>query len=113
MIYNKLNKEIDNNIKVNDEDVLIENLNKEDLKDAHVNDSVKHKDEELIKRLKEFRMQISRKEKIKPYFIFNDKQMLDLISKMPKKKVELIEVSGFREVKAETYEESILKIIKE
>ena len=39
--------------------------------------------------------------------------MLDLISKMPKKKVELMEVSGFREVKAETYEESILKIIKE
>ena len=107
------NKEIHNNIKGNAEDILIENLNKEELKDAHINDTAKNKDEELIKRLKEFRIQKSREEKIKPYFIFNDKQMLDLISKMPKTKVELMEISGFGEVKVEKYGESILKIIKE
>ena len=39
--------------------------------------------------------------------------MLDLISKIPKTKVELMEVSGFGEVKSEKYGESILKIIKE
>ena len=105
------NKEIDNNIKVNVEDTLIENVNKEEVKETHVNDSEKCKEEELIKKLKEFRLQRSREEKIKPYFIFNDKQMLDLINKMPKTKVELMEVSGFGEVKVEKYGESILKII--
>ena len=38
------NKEIDNNIKVNGEDTLIENVNKEDLKNGHANNSVNCKD---------------------------------------------------------------------
>ena len=69
--------------------------------------------DELIKNLKAFRLQRSREENIKPYFVFNDKQMMDLISKNPHSKDELQEVSGFGKLKAEKYGDGILKILKE
>lgn len=77
------------------------NINSKDIKD------------ELIKTLKAFRLQKSREENIKPYFIFNDKQMMDLISKMPNSIEELQCVSGFGQVKSEKYGNKILKILKE
>lgn len=58
-----------------------------------------NKEDELIKKLKEFRLQKSRQENLKPYYIFNDNQMMDLISKSPKSKEELHKVSGFGQVK--------------
>ena len=69
--------------------------------------------EGLVKKLKVFRLQKSREENIKPYFIFNDKQMMDLISKMPGSKEELVGVSGFGEIKANKYGDMIIKIINE
>ena len=69
--------------------------------------------EDIIKKLKAFRLEISRAENIKPYFIFNDKQMMDLLEKMPKTKEELKNVSGFGEVKVNKYGENIIKIINE
>ncbi|WP_111931099.1 HRDC domain-containing protein [Clostridium tertium] len=68
-------------------------------------------EEKLIKKLKEFRLQMSRAENTKPYIIFNDKQMTNLLEKMPKTKSELKEVSGFGEVKVEKYGDVILKIL--
>lgn len=70
-------------------------------------------EDELIKKLKEFRLQKSREENLKPYFIFNDKQMMDLINKLPISKEELMGVSGFGPVKTEKYGDVILKIINE
>ena len=70
-------------------------------------------EEKLIKKLKEFRLQMSRVENTKPYIIFSDKQMTNLLEKMPKTKSELKEVSGFGEVKVEKYGEVILKILNE
>lgn len=67
--------------------------------------------DELVKELKEFRLAKSQKEKLKPYYIFNDAQMEDLISKNPKTKEELLKVSGFGSVKAEKYGDEILKIL--
>lgn len=69
--------------------------------------------EKLIKNLKEFRLQMSRAENTKPYIIFSDKQMFNLLEKMPKTKEEIKEVSGFGEVKVEKYGDMILKIINE
>lgn len=66
---------------------------------------------DLFKELKEYRLEKSRKEKIKPYFIYNDKQLKDLIAKMPKNNAELKKVAGFGEVKANKYGEEILKIV--
>lgn len=67
--------------------------------------------EEVIKKLKEFRLNRSRKENIKPYYIFNDAQMADLLEKMPQNKEELIRVAGFGSVKAEKYGDEVLEIL--
>lgn len=62
--------------------------------------------------LKKFRLEYSRAEGVKPYFIFNDAQMEDLLEKNPKTKEELLQVSGFGKVKSEKYGEWILQILK-
>ena len=67
--------------------------------------------EELIKKLKDFRWCQSKMENIKPYYIFNDMQMNDLIEKNPKNEEELLQVSGFGKVKVEKYGKDILKIL--
>lgn len=67
--------------------------------------------EELIKKLKDFRWCQSKLENIKPYYIFNDMQMNDLIEKNPKNEEELLQVSGFGKVKVEKYGKDILKIL--
>ncbi len=68
--------------------------------------------EELRTELKAFRLNRSRQEKIKPYFIFNDAQMEDLLEKNPKNKAELCQVSGFGNVKVEKYGDEILEILR-
>ena len=67
--------------------------------------------EELIKKLKDFRWCQSKYENIKPYYIFNDMQMNDLIEKNPKNEKELLQVSGFGKVKVDKYGKDILKIL--
>lgn len=70
-------------------------------------------EDNLIKRLKKFRLEQSRKEGIKPYYIFNDAQMNDLISNKPQNKKELLSISGFGPRKAEKYGDAIFEIIRE
>ena len=67
---------------------------------------------DIFKELKSYRLVKSREEKIKPYFIYNDNQLKDLILKMPRNKEELQTVAGFGEVKVNKYGDDILKIIK-
>lgn len=74
-------------------------------------DKLKDDNEQIITELKEFRLKRSQQEKIKPYYIFNNKQMEDLIEKMPKTKEELLKVSGFGPVKTEKYGDEIINII--
>lgn len=66
---------------------------------------------DLFKELKEYRLRKSREENIKPYFIYNDNQLKDLISKMPRSKEELKAVSGFGEIKASKYGDDIIRIM--
>lgn len=66
---------------------------------------------DLRKELKAYRLSKSREENIKPYFIFNDKQMEDLIFKNPKNIDDLLKISGFGEVKCNKYGSDILSII--
>lgn len=72
---------------------------------------VEFNQDELISNLKAFRLKKSKEENIKPYFIFNDKQMMDLISKMPGSKEELQGVCGFGPIKSEKYGDTILNIL--
>lgn len=68
--------------------------------------------EGLITELKAFRLNRSRNEKIKPYFIFNDAQMEELIKRNPQNKDELCQVSGFGKVKTDKYGDAILEILR-
>lgn len=67
--------------------------------------------EDLVQKLKAFRLEQSRKENIKPYYIFNDAQMNDLLDKNPRDRQEMLKVSGFGTVKVEKYGDIILQIL--
>lgn len=67
--------------------------------------------ESLFNELKSYRLKMSRQENIKPYYIYNDKQLTELINKNPKTLDELKQISGFGEKKAEKYGDDILKIL--
>ena len=67
--------------------------------------------EGLRKALRYYRYNQSKAENIKPYFIFNDAQMEDLILKYPRTIEELLMVSGFGEKKSIKYGNDILKIL--
>ena len=67
---------------------------------------------DIFRELRTYRWEISRLENVKPYFIYNDNQLKDLISKMPQSREELLNVSGFGEIKVEKYGADILGIIK-
>lgn len=65
----------------------------------------------LIKDLRVYRWKTSQAEGIKPYYVFNDSQMMDLIRKLPSSQEELMTVSGFGQTKAEKYGPAILEIL--
>lgn len=67
--------------------------------------------EELISMLKEYRLKTSRALNIKPYIIFNNDQMEDLIQKMPTSKEELLSVKGFDSKRVNSFGENILEIL--
>lgn len=62
--------------------------------------------------LKAYRLTKSREERIKPYYIYNDSQLKDLIIKMPKTKDELNSIAGFGKAKVKKYGNDILNIIE-
>ncbi len=62
-------------------------------------------------KLKKFRLDKSREEKVKAYYIFNNKQMDEVLEKMPKDKEELKGCSGFGDVKVEKYGDGILEAL--
>lgn len=81
--------------------------------DEHQRESATKEREAIVARLKEFRKEQSKIEQIKPYYIFNDAQLEDLISKAPRTKEELLKISGFGEIKTEKYGDKILEILQE
>ncbi len=93
---------------------LLEKMQTDEVVDVEVADEGKKgvdNRDEIIKNLKAFRLEQSRKEKIKPYYIFNDAQMEDIINKNPQTKEELLQLSGFGNVKVEKYGDEIIKIL--
>lgn len=61
--------------------------------------------------LKEYRFQVSRKEGIKAYMVFTDKELLDLVELKPKDKEELLNIKGFGQKKVDKYGDEIIKIL--
>ncbi|WP_201317835.1 NERD domain-containing protein [Paenibacillus sp. EPM92] len=69
------------------------------------------KDEaQLREELTAYRLQTSRAENIKAYYVFNNAEMEDLIAKYPRTEEELLEVKGFGKAKLEKYGIAILNI---
>lgn len=81
-------------------------------KEAVKENNISVEETELFKELKAYRLQKSREEKMKPYYLYNDNQLRELIHKMPKNRQELVEVPGFGEIKADKYGDDIIGIIK-
>lgn len=97
---------------VTDKNVQEINSNIEDEKATTISVTIPVEDTELFKELKVYRLNKSREENIKPYYIYNDNQLKDLISKMPRSNEELLVVAGFGEAKINKYGNDILKIIE-
>lgn len=70
-------------------------------------------EEILIEKLKKYRLEKSREEGVKPYFIYNNKEMMDLIEANPANIEELMNVKGFGKVKSEKYGEDLIGIFGE
>lgn len=66
---------------------------------------------DIYKNLKEFRLNKSREEGIKPYFIFNNEEMENLIKANPRTKEDIIKIKGFGEKKTQKYGDEILLIL--
>lgn len=73
--------------------------------------SLSAEETEIFKELKAYRLSKSREENIKAYLIYNDNQLKELITKMPRNKVELQRMPGFDETKTNKYGEDILAIL--
>jgi superfamily II DNA helicase RecQ len=69
-------------------------------------------DTDIYKALKEYRLNTSRAENIKPYFIYNNDEMESIIRTNPKTKAELLSCKGFGEKKFEKYGDAILEILR-
>lgn len=85
------------------------NIN-EDITDSNKTININN-DDEIRTNLKKYRLNKSRELNYKPYFIFSDKTLEELINKKPKNKVELKQIEGFGDKKIEMYGIDIIKII--
>lgn len=92
---------------------MLEAKTQEDVIDDEICVETVERTEKLVEKLKAFRLKQSREENIKPYYIFNDMQMRELIAKNPKTQEELLNVPGFGKVKAEKYGDAIIAILQE
>ena len=92
-------------------EIYIEVLPTKVVKSTSTNTIINVEETDIFKELKLYRLNKSREENIKPYFIYNDNQLKDLILKMPKNKEELKLVAGFSEKKSNKYGDDILKIM--
>ena len=66
---------------------------------------------ELFKHLKDWRKSKSIDEGIKPYIIFSDATLIEIVNKLPKSKEELFKIRGVGEKKIIKYGDEILKLI--
>lgn len=68
--------------------------------------------EELLVDFKNYREYKSKKENIRPYFIYNDDMINEIIELNPRNKKELIQIKGFGPTKIEKYGQDIIDILR-
>lgn len=66
----------------------------------------------LVIQLQECRVSIARREGIKPYMVFTDRQLMSILESEPINERELSWIEGFEEEKASKYGKEITKIFR-
>lgn len=103
----KINKYGNDILNIIKEHVLkIVHLNEENLSETCTDN-----EEQIRNKLKKFRLETAKKDQIKPFMIFKDEQIEELINVKPKNKEQLLKVKGFGEIKVQKYGEEIINII--
>ncbi|OOM05680.1 HRDC domain-containing protein [Clostridium saccharobutylicum] len=74
-------------------------------------ETINKEEASIYKELKEYRLNKSREEKVKPYFLYNNQELEEIIRVKPKTIDELKEIRGFGDVKCEKYGLDIINII--
>lgn len=69
--------------------------------------------EDLFQTLKRLRYRLAQKENVPPFLIFSNATLTDMVAKRPRNMVDILEVSGVGEVKAEKYGAAFLLAIAE
>lgn len=101
-------------LKVNIETVLINETNfNNESDDSAINEDNSVITDELYENLRKYRYLKANELKIKPYFIFSNDQLSNLITQLPRTKEELLKVKGFADKKVKLYGDDILRIINE
>lgn len=96
-------------IESNKEKPLLKNFIVED-----ENENIKDDNKETIRaELKKYRLQKAKSLNYKPYFIFNDQTLEEILSIMPSTLTDLKKISGFGDKKIESYGQDIINIINE
>lgn len=94
-------------------DIKCSNSNtKEENVDNKPKDIVPIEQTKLYKELKQFRLERSKVEVIKPYFIYGNIQLEEIVNKKPLSVAELRAIRGFGDVKCKKYGEDIIKIVR-
>lgn len=70
-------------------------------------------DQELFKRFRILRKDLSKKEGVKPYLIFTDNLLIEIVNNCPKTKEELAKIKGLGEQKFKKYGAFILTVIRD
>lgn len=77
-----------------------------------LSDNAVCEDEELFKKLRIYRKDVSRKENVKPYIVFSDSVLIEIANTKPKTLDELESINGIGNKKIEKYGKDVLSIVK-
>ena len=77
-----------------------------------IDDSIPIEEHSVYISLREYRLHKSREENIKPYYIYNNNQLISIIESSPTSIHELKSITWMTEVKIKKYGEDIITIIK-
>lgn len=89
-----------------------ENLGDQPVIPARAGEKTNIEETSIYKALKQYRLETSKKEGIKAYYIYNNAQMEELIEMAPTTLEDIKKVSGFGEMKCRKYGEDILEIFR-
>lgn len=69
-------------------------------------------EDSLYKELKQYRLERSKADGVKPYFIYSNAQLEEIVNKKPKTVNELKAIKGFGDVKCEKYGGDVVEIVR-